>query len=384
MKTASIAFAIIACFIWPTLLSAQSSQLCETFWYERNKVFADKGLCYTSRMGRSLFATYPCHTHRARDIRLLPKEIEIVQDIVRLENQNRCNIPLYNNAPYSLQQRAITERGTETNASSNTAELDQNTSSARQKIAATPLQKGDRAVVCTPNGDSLHLRRTPKEGSGVLANLINGFQTVISEPSLEEKTGWVYLKAETPGGTQFEGYAKSHLLAHECSVPHSSKISNILSNHFYFPHQSKYQIYKEKELGEIPEGDGSTTETTKQANRALNEFFWTRPDCGPPPTFLFTKENLRFFEEQIKIYKSCLNLQSKHDPKDVRSFILKIGADVKIQWGEENILFPWDCATCQSHLRLIKKQEDDRKKRRSELLAESKLIEETIKAWKVK
>lgn len=382
MKKASIALTIIACLIWPTLLSAQNSQLCETFWYERNKIFADKGLCYTSRMGRSLFATYPCHTHRARDIRLLPEEIQIVQNIVRLEEQNRCNIPLYNNAPYALQQRAITERGIQTDTVTNTAQLDQNTSSTRETITNNPVEVGDQVTVCTPNGDSVHLRRAPKEGTGVIASLTNGFEGRVEDITEDEE--WIFFGASTPGGTDFEGFAKKHLFGHDCTVEHSPTVSNIIDSHFYFPHQRKYQTYREEEIGTIPEGDDVTSLTTKQANRALNDFFWTRPDCGPPPNFMFTQENLRFFEEQMKVYKTCLNLQGRHDRKDVQSFIAKIGADVKTQWGEENILFPWDCATCQAHLRLIKKQEGAREERRLELLIEAELIEETVDAWKIR
>jgi len=66
------------------------AESCYALWHKRNLIFAQKGYCFSSSLGKQVFANYSCRT---KNIRLTADEKLTVKQNIATEKKLRCNIP---------------------------------------------------------------------------------------------------------------------------------------------------------------------------------------------------------------------------------------------------------------------------------------------------
>jgi hypothetical protein len=400
MKNKHFIFSFLLFIIGILPQVAASQNICDGLWYERNKIFAEKGLCFGSPYGMSLFDTYPCITYNGSALTLTYSEGQRVQKIIQQEAQNQCNVPMEFTAPQALIVKAYQERGmknfNEPGSEWNTqqtetpiepeaipqAELEPEPSQNSQQIV---LAVGETGLSCTGNGDVTKIYNIPDVNSNVIAVLTNGTSLKVEEIFNEDDVSQIWYKAsgKTDTGTTYDGYVKNNLLAPTCDVLHSFNVSNLQESQYYFTNVDLDEIRTDREIGNFPEADENVNIETQTANTAMQMFFWSRPDCGPPPVFSFTQDAVKSYTSQSNTYEYCLSVQVIQDERDFKAFTKTLGGQSETpSWTPETILrFPWSCSTCQAHYQSIANQKQNREIDRKNDTTQHEKTFASFKSW---
>jgi YARHG domain len=71
------------------VISQASAQSCYDLWYARNKIYAENGYCFKTRLGRETFGNEGCFTSNPK---LSEFEARDVKEIKREEKKRGCKV----------------------------------------------------------------------------------------------------------------------------------------------------------------------------------------------------------------------------------------------------------------------------------------------------
>ncbi len=88
-RTALLALLIGVAAALPAHAQSLRAMSCYDLWYERNRIYAENGYCFSTPLARDTFAGYECWT---RDPDLTPNERNYVAAIQREERRRGCKV----------------------------------------------------------------------------------------------------------------------------------------------------------------------------------------------------------------------------------------------------------------------------------------------------